>query len=136
MQEFKIGPNEEGQRLDKFLHKYLKEAGTSFLYKMLRKKNITLNKKKADGKEMLHSGDVVQFFFSDETFHKFRGSSSTNDNVDKKQQKKSMMFPFYSIRRLMKNLKILRLYSKINIFYFLINRQVFFRRNHNLLIFL
>ena len=24
MQEFKIGPNEAGQRLDKFLHKYLK----------------------------------------------------------------------------------------------------------------
>ena len=32
MQEFKIGDNEEGQRLDKFLHKYLKEANTSFLY--------------------------------------------------------------------------------------------------------
>ena len=45
MQEFKIGANEAGQRFDKFLHKYLKEAGTSFLYKMLRKKNITLNKK-------------------------------------------------------------------------------------------
>ena len=43
MQEFKIGANEAGQRLDKFLHKYLKEAGSSFLYKMLRKKNITLN---------------------------------------------------------------------------------------------
>lgn len=73
MQEFKIGPNEAGQRLDKFLHKYLKEAGTSFLYKMLRKKNITLNKKKADGKELLNIGDQVQFFFSDETFQKFRG---------------------------------------------------------------
>ena len=74
MQEFKIGQNEAGQRLDKFLHKYLKEAGTSFLYKMLRKKNITLNKKKADGKEILTMGDEVQFFFSDETFEKFRGS--------------------------------------------------------------
>ena len=74
MQEFKIGTNEAGQRLDKFLHKYLKEAGNSFLYKMLRKKNITLNKKKADGKEILAIGDEVQFFFSDETFLKFRGS--------------------------------------------------------------
>ena len=83
MQEFKIGPNEEGQRLDKFLHKYLKEAGTSFLYKMLRKKNITLNKKKADGKEMLHSGDVVQFFFSDETFLKFRGNIAVNSVENK-----------------------------------------------------
>lgn len=74
MQEFKIGANEAGQRFDKFLHKYLKEAGTSFLYKMLRKKNITLNKKKADGKEILSVGDEVQFFFSDETFLKFRGN--------------------------------------------------------------
>lgn len=73
MQEFKIGPNEAGQRFDKFLHKYLKEARSSFLYKMLRKKNITLNKKKADGKEVLAADDVVQFFFSDETFLKFRG---------------------------------------------------------------
>ena len=75
MQEFKIGLNEEGQRLDKFLHKYLKEANTGFLYKMLRKKNITLNKKKADGKEILQENDCVQFFFSDETFLKFRGCS-------------------------------------------------------------
>lgn len=74
MQEFKIGSNEAGQRLDKFLHKYLKEAGSSFLYKMLRKKNITLNKKKADGKEVLEVGDEVQFFFSEETFAKFRGN--------------------------------------------------------------
>ena len=84
MQEFKIGPNEEGQRLDKFLHKYLKEAGTSFLYKMLRKKNITLNKKKADGKEMLQSGDLVQFFFSDETFLKFRGTLVSENQGEKK----------------------------------------------------
>lgn len=75
MQEFKIGPNEAGQRLDKFLHKYLTEANTSFLYKMLRKKNITLNKKKADGKEVLVVDDLVQFFFSDETFMKFRGNT-------------------------------------------------------------
>ena len=73
MQEFKIGANEAGQRLDKFLHKYLKEAGTGFLYKMMRKKNITLNKKKVDGKEILNVGDEVQFFFSEETFLKFRG---------------------------------------------------------------
>ena len=77
MQEFKIGANEAGQRFDKFLHKYLKEAGTSFLYKMLRKKNITLNKKKADGKEILSVGDEVQFFFSDETFMKFRGNTAS-----------------------------------------------------------
>lgn len=73
MQSVTIGANQAGQRLDKFLHKYLPEAGTGFLYKMLRKKNITLNGKKAEGKEMLTVGDEVKFFFSDETFAKFSG---------------------------------------------------------------
>ena len=98
MQEFKIGANEAGQRFDKFLHKYLKEAGSGFLHKMLRKKNITLNKKKADGKEILAAGDMVQFFFSDETFEKFRGNAvltnageRTNDGFDFSAKKKDMV---------------------------------------------
>ena len=43
MQSITIGANEAGQRMDKFLSKYLKEAGRGFIYKMLRKKNITRN---------------------------------------------------------------------------------------------
>ncbi len=73
MQEFIIKENQAGQRLDKFLHKYLPQAGTGFLFKMLRKKNITLNGKKAEGKEILALNDKVQCFFSDETFAKFTG---------------------------------------------------------------
>lgn len=76
MKEVLIGKNESGQRLDKFLQKYLKEASKSFLYKMLRKKNITLNGKKAEGKEMLAPGDRVSIFFSDDTLAKFRGAQS------------------------------------------------------------
>lgn len=79
MQSVTIGANQAGQRFDKFLHKYLPNAGTSFLYKMLRKKNITLNGKKAEGKEILVSGDEITFFFSEETFAKFSGSSETNE---------------------------------------------------------
>lgn len=73
MQSTTIGSNQAGQRLDKFLHKYLPNAGTGFLYKMLRKKNITLNGKKAEGSELLKEGDSVSFFFSRETFEKFSG---------------------------------------------------------------
>lgn len=76
MQSVIIGTNQAGQRMDKFLHKYLPEAGTSFLYKMLRKKNITLNGKKAEGKEILSVGDEIKFFFSDETFAKFSGKDA------------------------------------------------------------
>lgn len=73
MQSIAIGSNQAGQRLDKFLHKYLPNAGTGFLYKMLRKKNITLNGKKAVGSELLKEGDCVAVFFSQETFEKFSG---------------------------------------------------------------
>ena len=48
MQQLTIGKNQAGQRLDKFLKKAFPNAGTGFLYKMLRKKNITLNGKKAE----------------------------------------------------------------------------------------
>jgi len=68
-----VGTNESGQRLDKYLGKTLSEAPKSFIYKMLRKKNITLNDKKADGSEKLNVGDTVTFWLSDETFDKFKG---------------------------------------------------------------
>ncbi len=75
MREILVGPNEADKRLDRFLISYFKEASTGFIYKMLRKKNITLNGKKADGTEKLKSGDAIKVFFSDETFEKLRGDS-------------------------------------------------------------
>lgn len=73
MKEIKITEKEAGQRLDKLLKKYLKEAPGSFIYKMLRKKNILLNKKKAVGKELLDEGDRIQLYLADDTIEKFRG---------------------------------------------------------------
>ena len=74
MQMLEITPEEAGQRLDKLLGKYLNQAPKSFLYKMMRKKNITLNGKKCDGSERLSGGDVVKMFLSDETIEKFRAA--------------------------------------------------------------
>lgn len=85
MQLVTIGPNQAGQRFDKFLHKQLPEAGTSFLYKMLRKKNITLNGRKAEGKEILAVGDEVKFFFADETFEKFSGKKIGTQDASTKE---------------------------------------------------
>lgn len=85
MQEIQISANEAGQRLDKLLAKYLNEAPKSFLYKMLRKKNIVLNGKKATGNEKLVSGDSVKLFLSDETIQKFSKEITickANTNLD------------------------------------------------------
>ena len=83
MKQFTIRPNEAGQRFDKYLKKLLSNASGSFVYKMLRKKNITLNEHKADGTEKLASGDLVKLFLSDETFEKFSGAEQTNSEYFK-----------------------------------------------------
>ena len=72
MQCIQITSQEAGQRLDKFLCKYMTLAPKSFFYKMLRKKNITLNGKKAEGMEKLKTGDEIRFFLADETIAKFQ----------------------------------------------------------------
>lgn len=71
MKSIIVNGNEAGQRLDKLLGKYLNLAGKGFLYKMMRKKNITLNGKKCDGSEKLEPGDEIKLFLSDETIEKF-----------------------------------------------------------------
>ncbi len=78
MQTVMIEHENENQRADKFLKRFLPAAASGFLYKMIRKKNITLNGKKMSGNELLHKGDQLSFFFSDETFQKFRGEENVN----------------------------------------------------------
>lgn len=71
MKQFYVQQNEAGQRLDKLLLKILNKAPKSFIYKMLRKKNIVLNGKKADGSEKLALQDEIKLFLSDETIEQF-----------------------------------------------------------------
>lgn len=66
-----ISENEAGQRLDKLLAKYMDLAPKSFLYKMMRKKNITLNGVRCEGSERLKAGDEVKLFLADETIRRF-----------------------------------------------------------------
>ena len=72
-----INENEAGQRLDKYLHKVLPGAPSGFLYKMLRKKNITLNGHKASGSEKTSVGDEIRFFLSEDTFGSFAGKQTS-----------------------------------------------------------
>ena len=87
MQELHVTANEAGQRLDKLLAKFLNQAPKSFLYKMMRKKNIVLNGKKCTGNEKLKQGDSIKLFFSDETIEKF----SAGTYVTPKKEKINML---------------------------------------------
>ena len=66
MREWTVKSEEKDQRFNKYLQRRLPGAPSSFLYKMLRKKNITLNGKKASGSELLLEGDLVTLFLSRE----------------------------------------------------------------------
>ncbi|AMJ39855.1 RluA family pseudouridine synthase [Anaerotignum propionicum] len=71
MKEIRITKNEENQRLDKFLLKYMNKASKAFIYKMLRKKRIKYNGKKAEGSELLRAGDSLSLYLSEETMCSF-----------------------------------------------------------------
>lgn len=83
MQQIEIKENEAGQRLDKFLHKFMPLAPASFFYKMLRRKNITLNGKKAEGNEKLIVGDKLSFYLSEETIQNFMNKEAASDEYEK-----------------------------------------------------
>ena len=72
-----VSADDAGQRMDKYLAKYLDRAPRSFIYRSLRKKNISLNGKKADGSEILREGDEIRLFFSDDTFGTLRSAGAS-----------------------------------------------------------
>ena len=78
MREIRIRKEESGQRLDKFLRRFLPGAGTGFIYKMLRKKNILLDGRKAEGREILQEGSLIRIYFSDETLQAFQTPSGSD----------------------------------------------------------
>jgi len=89
MKSFLVSQNEAGQRLDKLLSKYMDTAPKSFFYKMLRKKNITLNGKKAEGSEKVTEGDEIRLFLSDETIEGFQSGKKNQINSTWVEQRKA-----------------------------------------------
>lgn len=65
-----IGENEENQRLDKFLRKYLRGASLSFVYKAIRK-DVKVNGKRAPRDTILQAGDEISLYLSDEDLSLF-----------------------------------------------------------------
>lgn len=82
MQVLNITLQDEGQRLDKFLSKFMPNAPKSFFYKMMRKKNIVLNGKKAEGNEKIVAGDTIKLFFSDDTIANFQDVTEKKTQLD------------------------------------------------------
>lgn len=113
MRELIISGQEEGQRLDRYLGRYLPGASQGFLHKMLRKKNIKYNGAKASGSEKLMTGDRIQIFFSEETFDAFgAGPAMNGSEPDKRQDSPEKKSPLRKqVRVLFENEDILILHK-------------------------
>ena len=72
MKEFTIGPNDAGQRLDRFLAKAVPLLPASLAQKYIRLKRIKLGGKRAERDTRLKEGDVLQLYINDEFFDKPR----------------------------------------------------------------
>ena len=68
MKTFTVNANDSGQRLDKFITKAVKGLPMSLMYKYIRKKRIKVNGKRAEEKQKLELGDVIEMYIPDEFF--------------------------------------------------------------------
>ena len=68
MKELTIGPNDAGQRLDRFLSKAVPLLPASLAQKYIRLKRIKRNGARAERDTRLEAGDVLQLYINDEFF--------------------------------------------------------------------
>ncbi len=68
MKELKIGKNDAGQRLDRFLAKAVPLLPASLTQKYIRLKRIKRNGQRANRDDRLSEGDVLQLYINDEFF--------------------------------------------------------------------
>ena len=71
MVNVEIGKNEQNQRLDKFLRKYLGKAPLSYIYKAIRK-DVKVNGKRSKEDYILQLGDTVTLYMKEEVIEHYR----------------------------------------------------------------
>ncbi|MBE6034838.1 MAG: RluA family pseudouridine synthase [Clostridiales bacterium] len=71
-----ITENEDMQRLDRFLKKYLRNASLSYIYKLIRK-DIKINGKRGSAETILKQGDELALYISEENFESLKEKKKT-----------------------------------------------------------
>ena len=75
MKEVVISSQEQNQRIDKYVRKYLENAPLSYIYKIFRKKDVKVNGKRVKEDYILQVDDLVQIYVSDDDYNKFAKDS-------------------------------------------------------------
>lgn len=69
MKKITITSNDAGQRLDRFLDKTFDRMPRSLMYKEIRKKNIKINRKRCEAKQILKENDILELYINDDALH-------------------------------------------------------------------
>lgn len=69
MKKITITSNDAGQRLDRFLAKTFDRMPRSLMYKEIRKKNIKINRKRCEAKQILKENDILELYINDDALH-------------------------------------------------------------------
>ncbi|HBB05311.1 MAG TPA: RluA family pseudouridine synthase [Firmicutes bacterium] len=85
MKEILIDHNNAGQKIEKFVKNFLKEAPLGFIYKAFRKKDIKVNGHWVRKDVVLKEGDVLRIYVTDEQLKDFL--------QPKKAEKKNLSYP-------------------------------------------
>ncbi len=71
MIEVVVSKQEQNQRVDKYLKKYLNQAPLSFIYKLFRKKDVKINGHWVKENQIIKDGDVLTIYITDEQLKEF-----------------------------------------------------------------
>ena len=71
MKEIIISSSQAEQTVCKFVKKYLNEAPLSFIEKLFRIKDVKINGKRVNKNVIIHEGDIIQIYVSDQQLSEF-----------------------------------------------------------------
>ncbi len=71
MKEITVTKANDGQRIEKFIRHYLSEAPLGYIYKAFRKKDIKINGHWVKKDAVVHEGDVVRIYVTDQQLADF-----------------------------------------------------------------
>lgn len=76
MKSIKVTNKDQGQRIDKYIRKYLNNAPLSFIYKLFRKKDIKVNGKRVDINYIINENDEISIYVNDEILNELNNTKT------------------------------------------------------------
>ena len=72
MKEIVVSASSNGQKIEKFVRKYLSEAPLGYIYKAFRKKDVKVNGHWVKKDFVIHENDVVRIYVTDKQLEDFK----------------------------------------------------------------